>query len=58
MAAGVLAGTPLALAIHIPWVALGVSSGAAGLTCLAVLLATRHLAWREMVGLVRRGVTS
>jgi O-antigen/teichoic acid export membrane protein len=58
MAAGVAAGLPLAHAIGVPWLALGASGAAAGLACLLVLLATRHLAWREMVGLVRRGVRS
>jgi hypothetical protein len=58
MAAGVAAGVPLAHAIGVPWLALGASGAAAGVACLLVLLATRHLAWREMVGLVRRGVRS
>ena len=57
MAVGVLAGVPLARSIHVPWLALGVSGAAAGLACFVVLLATRHLAWSEVVGLARRGVT-
>ena len=56
MAAGVIAGSPLAHAIHLPWLALGVSASVSGLACLVVLLATRHLAWGEVVQLARRGV--
>jgi len=56
MAAGVAAGVPVAHAIHVPWLALGASGAAAALACLAVLLATRHLVWSEVVGLARRGV--
>jgi len=55
MAAGVLAGSWFEHAIRMPWLALGVSGTVAALTCLAVLLVTRHLAWGEMLGLVRRG---
>jgi O-antigen/teichoic acid export membrane protein len=57
MAAGVAAGSGLALAIPAPWLALGVSAAVAGLLCLAVLLLARHLAWDEIVRLARRGVT-
>jgi len=57
MAAGVAAGSPLALAIAAPWLALVVSAGVAGLACLAVLLLARHLVWEEMLHLARRGVT-
>jgi len=58
MAAGVLAGSPLAHVIRSPWLALGVSSAVAGLACLVVLLLTRHLSWGEMLQLARRGVSS
>jgi hypothetical protein len=58
MAAGVLAGSPLAHVIRSPWLALGVSSAVAGVACVVVLVATRHLAWREVVQLARRGVSS
>ncbi|HXJ70876.1 MAG TPA: lipopolysaccharide biosynthesis protein [Verrucomicrobiae bacterium] len=58
MAAGVVAGSPLAHVIRSPWLALGVSSAVAGVACLGVLFATRHLAWGEVVQLARRGVSS
>jgi O-antigen/teichoic acid export membrane protein len=58
IAAGVAAGSRLAQVIAIPWLALGVSGAVAALTCLAVLLVTRHLAWGEMLQLARRGVSS
>ena len=56
MAAGYWAGSGLAHAIPIPWLAFGVSAAVAAIACLAVLLATRYLAWGELVQLVRRGV--
>ena len=56
VAAGVAAGSPLAHAIHMPWLALGVSGAVSALGCFAVLLVTRHLSWGELAALARRGV--
>ena len=58
MAAGVAAGSRLGQVIATPWLALGASGAVAGLACLVVLLATRHLSWSEMLQLARRGVSS
>jgi O-antigen/teichoic acid export membrane protein len=58
VAAGTFAGLGLAHAFHPPWLALVVSAGTAGLTCLGVLLATRHLAWAEIARLARRGAAA
>jgi O-antigen/teichoic acid export membrane protein len=58
IAAGAAAGTPLALALTAPWLGLVAAGAVAGAVALGVLLATRHVAWGELVQLARRGMAS
>jgi O-antigen/teichoic acid export membrane protein len=57
-AAGAAVGAQVARVLAQPWIGLIVSSVVAGAVALVALLVTRHLAWRELVGLARRGVAS
>ncbi len=55
MALGAWGGAQLAAAIALPWLALIASSAVAGVVTLVVLLGFRHVEWREVMSLARRG---
>jgi O-antigen/teichoic acid export membrane protein len=58
MALGAWLGAQIAHAIHSPWVALGASAMVALVVTFGVLLAFRHVEWREIVSLVRRAAAA